>query len=131
MMAYKVLDNIFFGKEVPLYNNGQMHRDWTYVADIVNGILATVDRPMGYEIINLGRGEPVLIADFVDFMQRLTGQKAKLVPAAMETADIPYIFADIKKARCLLGYELRFFVKEGVERFWQWYQQAVLDKGKS
>ena len=131
MMAYKVLDNIFFGKEVPLYNNGKMHRDWTYVGDIVDGIVAAVDKPMGYEIINLGRGEPVLLADFVDFIQRLTSQKAKLVSTTMEDADIPYTFADIRKARCLLGYEPTISVQEGVERFWQWYQQAVLSKGES
>lgn len=130
MMAYKVLDNIFFRKEVPLYNNGQMYRDWTYVADIVDGILAAVDKPMGYEIINLGRGVPVLLADFVDIIQGLTGQKAKLVPADMENADISYTFADIQKARRLLGYEPKTSVQEGVELFWQWYQQAVLNKGK-
>ncbi len=130
MMAYKVLDNIFFHKEVPLYSNGKMHRDWTYVADIVDGILAAVDKPLGYEIINLGRGEPVLLADFVDIIQRLTGQKAKLVPAAMEGADIPYTFADIKKARRLLGYEPKTSVQDGVDLFWQWYQQALLGKGE-
>jgi len=130
MMAYKVLDNIFFGKEVPLYNNGQMYRDWTYVADIVDGILAAIDRPRGYEIINLGRGEPVLLADFVDIIQRLTGKKAKLIPAAMEDADISFTFADIKKARSLLEYEPKTSVEEGIERFWHWYQRVVLGQGE-
>ena len=54
MMAYKVLDNIFFGREVPLYNQGQMYRDWTYVGDIAAGVVAAADRPLGYETINLG-----------------------------------------------------------------------------
>jgi UDP-glucuronate 4-epimerase len=73
----------------------------------------------------------VLLADFVDIIQQLTGQKAKLVPAAMESADIPYTFADIQKARHLLGYEPKTSVQAGVERFWQWYQHAVLGKGES
>ena len=73
----------------------------------------------------------MLLADFVDIIQRLTSQKAKLIPTAMEDADISYTFADIQKARRLLGYEPTISVQEGVERFWQWYQQAVLDKGKS
>ena len=51
MMAYKVLDNIFHGTEVPLYNKGQMHRDWTYVDDIVQGVVAAADRPLGFETI--------------------------------------------------------------------------------
>jgi len=86
---------------------------------------------MAYEIINLGREEPMLLADFVDIIQRLTSQKAKLIPTAMEDADISYTFADIQKARRLLGYEPTISVQEGVERFWQWYQQAVLGKGES
>jgi UDP-glucuronate 4-epimerase len=80
MMAYKVLDNIFFDKEVPLYSNGQMHRDWTYIDDIVSGIVAAVDQPLGYEIINLGRGEPVLLADFVRLIEELAARKAHRAP---------------------------------------------------
>ena len=126
MMAYKVLDNIFYGREVPLYNNGQMYRDWTYVDDIVSGVAAAVDRPLGYEVINLGRGEPVLLADFVRLVEGLVGQKSHLVPAPMMDADIAYTYADIGKARRLLGYDPQVSVEEGVGRFWQWYQQAVL-----
>jgi UDP-glucuronate 4-epimerase len=128
MMAYKVLDNIFFGKQVPLYNNGQMYRDWTYVQDIAAGVVAAIDRPLGYEIINLGRGEPVLLADFVHFIEELAGQKANLVPAPMMEADIGYTYADITKARQLLGYDPHVSVREGVTNFWNWYQQAVLGR---
>ena len=65
MMAYKIMDNIFLGREVPLFNQGQVRRDWTFVEDIAGGVIAAADRRLGYEIINLGRGEPVLLADFV------------------------------------------------------------------
>ncbi|MBA3531767.1 MAG: SDR family NAD(P)-dependent oxidoreductase [Ardenticatenales bacterium] len=126
MMAYKILDNIFFGREVPLYNGGQMHRDWTYVGDIVAGVVAAADRPLGYELINLGRGEPVLLADFVTYIEEMTGRPATLVPAPMPDADVLYTYADISKARRLLGYDPKVSVKEGVERFWHWYEKAVL-----
>ena len=126
MMAYKVLQNIFTGLEVPIYNDGQMHRDWTYVDDIVSGVVAAVDRPLGYEIINLGRGEPVLLADFVRVIEDLTGRKANLVPAPMPETDMPYTYADVTKARNMLGYHPRISVEEGVERFWQWYRRAIL-----
>jgi UDP-glucuronate 4-epimerase len=126
MMAYKVLDNIFFGKEVPLYNNGQMHRDWTYVSDIVAGVVAAVDRPLGYEVINLGRGEPVLLADFVRLIEELAGRQAQLIPTPMTDADIPYTYADIGKACRLLDYAPQVSVREGVSHFWHWYQRAVL-----
>jgi UDP-glucuronate 4-epimerase len=128
MMAYKVADNILFGREVPLYNGGQMHRDWTYVEDIVAGVVAAADRPLGYEIINLGRGEPVLLADFVAMIEELAGARAHLVDAPMMDADIAYTYADISKARELLGYNPAVSVREGVTRFWEWYQRAVLNR---
>lgn len=126
MMAYKVADNIYFGREVPLYNNGQMHRDWTYIDDIVQGVVAAMDRPLGYEVINLGRGEPVLLADFVRLIEEFTGRKAHLVPAPMPEADIAYTYADISKARHLLDYDPTISVREGVARFLAWYERAVL-----
>ena len=125
MMAYKVLDNILFGHEVPLYNGGQMHRDWTYVDDIVQGIMSATDKHLGYEVINLGRGEPVLLAEFVRLIEDLAGRKAKLTPAEIPAADIPYTCAHIGKAIALLGYAPKVSAKEGVTRFWRWYEQAV------
>jgi len=116
---------------LPLYNNGQMHRDWTYIADIVEGVLAAVDRPLGYEVINLGRGEPVLLADFVRLIEELMGRKANLIPAPMPEADIPCTYADISKARSLLGYNPSISVREGVARFLEWYERAVLGRDGS
>jgi len=126
MMAYKVLDNIFTGCEVPLYNGGQMHRDWTYVSDIVNGVVAAADTPLGYEILNLGRGEPVLLNDFVKQIETLAGQKAHLVTKPMLDADIAYTFADVSKTRDRLGYDPKVSVSEGVKHFWKWYQTVIL-----
>ena len=126
MMAYKVLDNIFTGCDVPLYNNGNMYRDWTYVDDIVSGLVSAVDRPLGYEILNLGRGEPVLLSDFVKGIEQLAGRSAQLTSTPMLNADIAYTFADISKTRSLLQYEPQTSVPEGVAQFWKWYQTAVL-----
>lgn len=126
MMAYKVLDNIFFDRKVPLYNAGDMYRDWTYVDDIAAGIAAAVEKPLGYEVINLGRGEPVHLKEFVRVLEELAGRPSDLVPEPKEAADVESTFARIDKARRLLGYEPRYSLREGVERFWSWYQQEVL-----
>jgi UDP-glucuronate 4-epimerase len=126
MMAYKVLDNIFFGREVPLYAGGRMHRDWTFVDDIVAGVLAAIDRPLGYAVVNLGRGQPVELAEFVAAVQSCAGRPALLREAPMEPADVPFTHAEISEARRLLGYAPRISVSEGVERFWHWYRAAVL-----
>jgi UDP-glucuronate 4-epimerase len=124
MMAYKVADNICFGRQVPIYNGGQMHRDWTFIDDIVQGVVAAVDRPLGFEVINLGRGEPTLLADFIGLIEELASRKAALVPAPMPDTDIAYTHADISKARRLLGYAPTTSVREGVAAFWKWYQSA-------
>ncbi|MBM4073489.1 MAG: SDR family NAD(P)-dependent oxidoreductase [Planctomycetes bacterium] len=126
MMAYKVADNISFGKEVPIYNNGQMRRDWTFVDDIVEGVLAAAERPLGYAIINLGRGQPVLLADFVQMIERLAGRKARLIPAPMPETDVPSTHADISKAVRLLGYQPRTSIESGITAFWRWYEKTVL-----
>jgi UDP-glucuronate 4-epimerase len=128
MMAYKVLDNIFFGRQVALYNGGQMHRDWTYVEDIVSGVVAAADRPLGYEVMNLGRGEPVLLAEFTRMIEGYTERRANLVPGPMPDADVPFTYADIAKARRLLSYDPKVRVADGVRRFCQWYQGAVLQQ---
>jgi UDP-glucuronate 4-epimerase len=125
MMAYKVLDSIFLGREVPLYNGGQMHRDWTFVSDIVAGVIGAADRRLGYEIINLGRGEPVLLQDFVGWIEELAGARAQLVNTPMMDADVKYTYANIEKARRLIGYDPQVSVRDGVERFWTWYRDVV------
>ncbi|MEM7433545.1 MAG: SDR family NAD(P)-dependent oxidoreductase [Myxococcota bacterium] len=127
MMAYKVLDNIFRGTQVPLYNGGRMHRDWTYVDDIVQGVLAAADRPLGYEVINLGRGEPILLSDFVSLIEDQAGRAATLDEQPMLAADIEYTFADISKARALLDYDPKTSVKDGVAQFFRWYRDVVLE----
>jgi UDP-glucuronate 4-epimerase len=102
-----------------------MHRDWTFIDDIVQGVVAAVDRPVGYEVINLGRGEPTLLADFIARIEELAGSKANLVPAPMPDADVAYTHADISKARRLLGYDPKTSVREGVAAFWKWHLTAV------
>lgn len=121
MMAYLLADSIYKGREIPLYDGGNMYRDWTYIDDIVSGIVAAVDRPLGYEIINLGRGEPVLLKTFVQRMETLSGKPAHVVDTPRLAADFVRNEADISKARRLLDYDPRVSVAEGVRNFWEWY----------
>jgi UDP-glucuronate 4-epimerase len=125
MMAYKVLDSITQGSRVPLYNDGRMWRDWTYVSDVAAGVAAASERRLGYEVINLGRGQPVLLADFVQWIEELSGRRANLVAAPPPDTDILSTHADIAKARRLLGYDPRVSAREGVERFLAWYAEVV------
>ena len=128
MMAYLLADSVAKGREIPLYDGGQMYRDWTFVDDTVSGIVAALDRPLGYEIINLGRGEPVLLQDFVAIMEELSGRKANVVPTPRLAADFVRNEADISKARRLLDYNPQVSVAEGVRRFGGWYREHDVRK---
>lgn len=129
MMAYLLADSVTKGLQIPLYEGGQMYRDWTYVDDITDGVVAALERPLGYEIINLGRGEPTLLKDFVEMIEELAGGKANVVHKPKLSADFVRNEADITKARRLLGYDPKVSVEEGVQRFWNWYSsQPNLDE---
>jgi UDP-glucuronate 4-epimerase len=125
MLAYKLLDAMRLQQPMPLYNGGQMHRDWTFVSDIVQGVVAATDRRLGYEVINIGRGEPVLLADFVKSMEALAGNRAPVSVEPMMKADVSYTYADISKARRLLGYDPQVSVADGVREFHAWYCRNV------
>jgi len=127
MMPYMVTDRIVRDANINLFNAGRMQRDWTYIDDIVTGILAAVDRPLGYEIINLGRGEPVWMDAFVHLVEDLVGKKAQLTTPPAPPGEPLVTFANVDKARQLLNYAPTVSVTEGMTRFWQWYQTAVLD----
>jgi UDP-glucuronate 4-epimerase len=125
MMAYKLADSITKGRQIPLYDGGEMYRDWTFVEDIIAGATAAIDRPLGYEIINLGRGEPVKLLDFVTYLEQLAGKKANLIDKPKPAADVVTTYADISKAVELLGYNPQVSVKEGVRIFWNWYSNNI------
>ena len=125
MMPYIITDSIVNDKVFKLYNAGEMWRDWTYVGDIVQGLIAALERPLGYERINLGRGEPVRMADFVELVEQLVGKKARMETPPAPASEPTITYADITKARTLLGYEPHISVEEGMKRFWEWYREEV------
>ncbi len=128
MMPFMVIDRIVKGEEIKLFDAGQMKRDWTYVDDIVSGIIAALYQPLGYEIINLGRGEPVLMADFVTIIEELVGQKAILATPPAPPSEPKITFANIDKARHLLGYDPKTPVVEGLTQMWAWYKNQIMRK---
>jgi UDP-glucuronate 4-epimerase len=103
-----------------------MERDWTYIDDIVNGVVAAIDRPLGYEIINLGRGEPVLMADFVKIIEGLVGKRAILSTPAAPPSEPKRTYANLSKARRLLDYDPKTSVADGLARTWDWYRREFM-----
>ena len=126
MMPYHITDCIVHEREFTLYEAGEMHRDWTYVADIASGVVAATDRPLEYEVINLGRGEPVRMADFVELIEELVDKEAQMTTPPAPPSEPPITYADITKAYNLLGYEPTISVAEGMSRFWEWYRKEII-----
>jgi len=124
MMPFMVADRIARGDTITLFDAGQMKRDWTFVDDIADGVALALDKPLGYEQINLGRGEPVLMADFVETLEDIIGKKAILDTPPAPASEPAITFANIDKARRLLGYDPKTPVREGLEKLWAWYEMA-------
>ena len=126
MMPFMVTDRIARGDTITLFDAGDMKRDWTFVDDIVSGVDAAMDKPMGYEIINLGRGEPVLMKDFVTIIEDLVGKQAILETPPAPASEPKITFANVDKARKLLGYNPQTSVANGLAKLWAWYQKQYL-----
>lgn len=126
MMPYHITDCIVHDREFMLYEAGEMHRDWTYVGDIAAGVVAAADHQLGYEMINLGRGEPVRMADFVEKIEALIGKRAIMTTPPAPASEPPITYADVSKARELLGYEPKVSVDEGLRCLWEWYREEVI-----
>lgn len=124
MMAYLVAESITKGIQIPLYEGGQMYRDWTYVEDITDGVVAAIDRPLGYQIFNIGRGQPVLVSQFIQLLEEQAGGKGNFIIKPKLAADVVRTYADIRKAREILGYQPKVSVEQGVAAFWEWYKNS-------
>jgi UDP-glucuronate 4-epimerase len=125
MMAYIVMDSIVNDREITVYDDGNLHRDWTYVDDIVQGVVAALDKPLGHEIMNIGRGEPVRLGDFVDIIQELVGKEARIKHKKAPVSEPPITFANVDKARNLLGYQPQTSIVDGLARTWEWYKTII------
>ena len=124
MAIHKFVDAVHRKKPIPFYGDGSTRRDYTYIDDIVDGVLRALDRCEGYEIYNLGESQTTSLAELVQMIGELTGLEPLLDRQPMQPGDVVMTCADVSKARKRLGYEPRTPVREGLERFVSWYRDA-------
>lgn len=112
-------------KPIKVFNQGQMKRDFTYVDDIVDGIMASLNKvsALGYEVFNLGCADPVNLLDFIKTIEKSLGKRAKKEFLPLQPGDVPNTFADVSKAKKLLDYQPRVKIEEGVGEFVNWYRE--------
>jgi nucleoside-diphosphate-sugar epimerase len=121
MSIFRFIQWVEEGRPVVLYGDGQQERDFTYVDDIVRGTLAAL-RPLGFEVINLGSDRPVTLRALLQTIERLTGKPAKLDQRPDAPGDVRATWADISKARKLLGWEPRVDLETGLRTCVDWYR---------
>jgi UDP-glucuronate 4-epimerase len=121
MSIFRFVQWISKGQPVTVYGDGQQSRDFTHVDDIARGTVAGL-RPLGYEVINLGSDEPVVLMDAVRQIEEITGRQAKLEFLPRHRADVLATWADISKAERLLVWRPRLSFREGLEGAVAWYR---------
>lgn len=122
MMPWRLMEATQTGEQIKLFNGGDIRRDWTYIADTVKGVLAALDKPLGYEVINLGCGAPISLIDFVEIIEGYAAKSINTVSIRTPPSDPPITYCDNSKARDLLGFAPKVSVREGLGRTWEWYR---------
>ncbi len=123
MALFLFTDKVLKGETLPVFGHGKMQRDFTYIDDIVSGIIAALDRNDPYEIYNLGGGKTEELMDYIGAVEKACGKEGKKEFLPMQAGDVVATSADISKARKALGYDPKTRISEGVPRFVEWYRE--------
>jgi UDP-glucuronate 4-epimerase len=116
------------GRAIPVFGDGATRRDYTYVGDIVAGIVAALDYDAtGYEVINLGNSRTVSLLELIGALEKVTGITPRIDWQPLQPGDVPQTFADIRKAHALLGYEPKTDLHAGLSEFWSWLTRTAGD----
>ncbi len=123
MMPLRVIESILGDETIALFDGGALQRDWTYIDDIIDGVVAALERPLGYQIMNLGYGAPITLSEFIRIYEELIGKQAitRVVDAPLTEPKITY--CDNGRAAELLGFSPQVSIGEGLARTWAWYRE--------
>jgi UDP-glucuronate 4-epimerase len=121
MAVAKFTRAIYDGTELPVYGDGSAIRDFTYVGDIIEGVMGSIYNPFEYEIINIGGSKTIDVNGLISIIEDKLGKKAKVKYLDAAPGDVPLTYADVSKARRMIGYEPKIGVEAGVERYVKWF----------
>lgn len=122
LAIHKFTDLIYNDKPIPKYGDGGTRRDYTYIDDIIQGVMGALayDKTK-FEIVNLGESETTTLTELIEALEKSIGKKAIIQQLPEQQGDMPLTCADIRKARALLGYDPKVKISEGIPRFVEWY----------
>lgn len=111
------------GKQIPVFGDGQFKRDFTYITEIIDGIISSINyKKTNFEIFNLGESHTTSVLDLIKLIEGATGKKTVIDWQPAQAGDVPLTYADVSKAEKLLGYKPRTKPEEGIKRFVEWYK---------
>jgi nucleoside-diphosphate-sugar epimerase len=126
LAIHKFMDLISRQQPIELYGDGSSARDYTYIEDTVNGIMASIDHLHSnegvFETINLGNQHPIKLSELIEIIFKTSGRRTELVRKGMQAGDVDLTYANIEKAKALIGYEPLVDIEEGMRRFWEWFK---------
>ncbi len=122
MSIFRFIYKIKKGEPIEIYGDGTQSRDFTYVDDIAEGTVRAL-KPLGYEIINLGGNHPYKLLEVVELIEKYLGRKAEIVFKEFHKADLKATWADITKAKNLLGWEPKISLEEGIKKTVEWFEK--------
>ena len=127
LAIHKFAKLISTNKPIPVFGDGTTRRDYTYVDDIVDGVMAAIDYDKtNYEVFNLGESRTVELNELISLLERELDTHAIIDRQPPQPGDVPQTFADISKARALLGYDPKTQIEEGLHRFVEWFRMRGL-----
>ncbi len=122
MAPYLFTGKILRGEPIQKFGDGSTKRDYTYISDIVDGVIKAIEKDLEFEIINLGNNNPISLNEFISTIEELTGKKAVIENSPVQTGDVNQTCADISKAKILLDWQPKTSFKDGMRRFIDWYK---------
>ena len=120
LAIHKFAKLIMEGKPIPFFGDGSTERDYTYIEDIVDGIMRAIKNLKGYDIFNLGESKTISLIELVHTLEKLLGKKAIIDYLPTQPGDVTKTYADISKTKQLLGYNPSTIIEEGIEKFINW-----------
>jgi UDP-glucuronate 4-epimerase len=124
MAIHKFTHLIDRGLPLPRFGDGSTRRDYTFITDIIHGVLRAIDRVQGFEVINLGGAQTTRLDELIAHLERNLNRKAVIEAEPGQPGDVVATYADVDKARRLLGFEPETRVEDGIRRFVEWYQES-------
>ncbi len=114
---------IIRGEEISLFGDGSSSRDYTYIDDIIDGLISSLDKTCGFEIFNLGESTPITLLALVELLEKKLGKKAKIKYMPAQPGDVERTFADVSKSKKILGYNPSTSIDEGIEKYCNWLKK--------